>query len=383
VSEADSDLAGVEAMAALARAAASGEPGGADVDALVAAVESLVVRVGQLERRAADTRTALDTLSTALGSPTDRAEIVAAVVDAVALSLGAASTVFYAAGGGRLSPRSFRLAASDAALAERTLAEGEGVAGAAAKSGEPVVWPGPIAPSPSEPAVDAAVAVPIGLTGRPSGVIALYGRQADRPPLYDSEDIALLRSLVRQAEVAAENAWLYDEARRLSITDGLTGVWNRRQFDIRVNEEHHRATRFSEPFGVVLVDIDHFKEINDRHGHQAGDAVLVDLARRLTDATREVDVVARYGGEEFALILPKTSLSGAAVLADKVRETIGREPFVVEGTAIPVTISAGVAGYPDHGTTVRELVAAADAALYRAKAGGRNRIEEAVVRGKS
>jgi two-component system cell cycle response regulator len=294
-------------------------------------------------------------------------------VETATLSLGPVAAVFYAAAGGRLIPRASR---PDGAVTVELL-EGEGLAGAAANAGKPVTWPGPIGLSPSEPAEPAAIAVPIGVRGRPFGVVALYGRRPGRPPTFDADDLSLLRSLVRQAEVVAENAWLYDEAKRLSITDGLTGVWNRRQFDLRASEENHRATRFDEPFGVVLVDIDHFKNVNDVHGHQAGDAVLVDLARRLTEATREVDVVARYGGEEFALILPKTPLDGSVVLAEKVRDAIASEPFLVDGTSISVTISVGVAAYPDHGKTVHELVASADAALYRAKTGGRNRVEEA------
>jgi len=187
----------------------------------------------------------------------------------------------------------------------------------------------------------------------------------------------LLQSLMHQAETAIENTFLYEEATRLSITDGLTGLWNRRLFDLRMNEELQRAIRFQEPFGLMLVDLDHFKDVNDRYGHQAGDAVLVELARRLTDATREVDVVTRFGGEEFALILPKTPVQGTLRLAEKVREVVSNEPFATGNASIPVTVSVGAAGYPDHGLSTADLLAAADAALYRAKENGRNRVEEA------
>src|SRR5947207_432546 len=132
---------------------------------------------------------------------------------------------------------------------------------------------------------------------------------------------------MHQAETAIENTFLYEEATRLSITDGLTGLWNRRLFDLRINDVLQRAIRFQEPFGLMLVDLDHFKNVNDRYGHQAGDAVLVELARRLSDATREVDVVTRFGGEEFALILPKTPVQGTLRLAEKVREVVSNEPF--------------------------------------------------------
>ncbi|MBV8234334.1 MAG: GGDEF domain-containing protein, partial [Acidimicrobiia bacterium] len=115
----------------------------------------------------------------------------------------------------------------------------------------------------------------------------------------------------------------------------------------------------------------------DRFGHQAGDAVLVELARRLTDATREVDVVTRFGGEEFALVLPRTPVQGTRRLADKVREVVADEPFAAGSVSIPVTVSVGAAAYPDHGLSTVDLLAAADAALYRAKENGRNRVEEA------
>jgi diguanylate cyclase (GGDEF)-like protein len=105
--------------------------------------------------------------------------------------------------------------------------------------------------------------------------------------------------------------------------------------------------------------------------------VLVELARRLTEATRDVDLVARFGGEEFILMLPNTTCAGALIVGEKLRERIGDDPFVVDDLALDVTVSVGVASYPEHGSTVKELVAAADAALYRAKAGGRDRVEAA------
>jgi diguanylate cyclase (GGDEF)-like protein len=210
---------------------------------------------------------------------------------------------------------------------------------------------------------------------RAIGVLALYGRGAERA--FADDDMHLLQSLVRQAETAIENTFLYEEATRLSITDGLTGLWNRRLFDLRINEELQRAIRFQEPFGLLLVDLDHFKAVNDRYGHQAGDAVLVEVARRLTDATREVDVVTRFGGEEFALILPKTPVQGTMRLAAKVREVVAAEPFAAGAASIPVTVSVGAAAYPDHGLSGPDLLAAADAALYQAKANGRDRVEEA------
>jgi diguanylate cyclase (GGDEF)-like protein len=170
---------------------------------------------------------------------------------------------------------------------------------------------------------------------------------------------------------------LHEETRRLSITDGLTGVWNRRHFDMRCAEEVDRSVRFGDPFAIVLADLDWFKQVNDVHGHQAGDAVLVELAERLTAGSRDVDLVARYGGEEFAMILPRTDVDGAVRLARKLRETVAATPFPVGADVLDITMSVGVAVFPRHGGTAKEVVAAADAALYRAKAAGKNRVEAA------
>jgi diguanylate cyclase (GGDEF)-like protein len=169
---------------------------------------------------------------------------------------------------------------------------------------------------------------------------------------------------------------------RLSLTDGMTGLWNRRNFDLRLESELSRALRFSEPFAVVFVELDQMKAVNDRWGHQAGDTVLIELARRLTEAVREVDVVARWGGDEFTLLLPKTGLDGALLLAEKIRSAVGTAPFRIDHGSLDITISVGVAAYPEHGSSGKDLVNAADAAMYQAKAKGRNRVEHASAGGR-
>ncbi|MDP9019749.1 MAG: GGDEF domain-containing protein, partial [Actinomycetota bacterium] len=171
-----------------------------------------------------------------------------------------------------------------------------------------------------------------------------------------------------------DRTFLHEEARRLAVTDGLTGVWNRRHLDLRCSEELDRAARFGERFALVMCDLDGFAELNNRFGHQVGDAVLVEVAGRLTGSTRRVDLVARYGGEEFLLLLPRTDLPGALEVAEKVRAAVSCRPVPTDAGEVTVTLSLGVACHPEHGTTVRALIGAADAAMYEAKRAGKNRV---------
>ncbi|HLJ08318.1 MAG TPA: diguanylate cyclase, partial [Acidimicrobiia bacterium] len=259
---------------------------------------------------------------------------------------------------------------------ELSLPVGTGLAGSTAESLVPLLYPGegtqPVFP---EPEVATAMAVPFFSRGDLLGVVAVYGHGEEGT--FGADDLETLVTLVTQAGTAVDNVSLHEEARRLSITDGLTGLWNRRQLDLRCQEELERAIRFGRPVGVVFCDVDHFKDVNTEWHHQGGDAVLVEVAQRLAAATREIDVVARYGGEEFVLLLPETDLAGSRVLAEKVRRAMSDEPVEHAGRTRTVTLSMGVAAYPHSGTSVRTLLAAAQEALGRAKANGRNRIEEA------
>lgn len=338
-------------------------------------------RLAALEQAGSEFRRVLMRLGDALAATHDRPAMVSAVLETSILYLGTEAGVFYSAvaGSDRLRPlASFGAVGDD----PPDLRRGEGVAGAAAARGEVVVWPGHDAPhpSPSEPAPGSltAVAVPVRSDGHPFGVLALYGRANGLP--VSGADVETLQSLVRQAETAVDNSYLYDEAKRLSLTDGLTGLWNGRHFDLRLGEEVSRAVRFGDDhFALVLADLDDFKRVNDSYGHPVGNSVLVELARRLMESTREVDVVARLsgGGDEFALLLPRTGLAGALRLADKVRARVVDEPFRVDGLQLPIVVSLGVATYPEHGSSEKDLKAAADGALYRAKHLGGNRVEHA------
>jgi diguanylate cyclase (GGDEF)-like protein len=223
-----------------------------------------------------------------------------------------------------------------------------------------------------EPAAATVMAVPLRSGGNITGVLALYDRGDGQP--FDDRDLQIVESFTSQAVPAVDNVLLHQEAQRLSITDGLTGLWNYRYAVVALAREVERAARFERPLAVLMLDLDRFKRVNDRYGHQRGDAVLLEVANRVSTVVREVDILARYGGEELILIAPETDVSGAETLAAKVREVVRAIPMGgPDEEAIEMTTSVGIAVQPLHGDTARSLLRAADAALYEAKAAGRDR----------
>jgi diguanylate cyclase (GGDEF)-like protein len=176
-----------------------------------------------------------------------------------------------------------------------------------------------------------------------------------------------------QAADAILRARLFDETERLATTDGLTGLLNHRTFQARLDEHLASAERYGKRLSVVLCDIDHFKAVNDGHGHPAGDEVLRGVARALLKEARQTDLVARYGGEEFALVMPETDEAGAVATAERIREKVGQLAFETTQGRLRVTLSLGVATFPDDGDRKATLVERADACLYHAKRNGRNR----------
>jgi diguanylate cyclase (GGDEF)-like protein len=161
----------------------------------------------------------------------------------------------------------------------------------------------------------------------------------------------------------------------LSVHDGLTGLFNYREFRRRLKEEADRSRRYGRPFSLLLLDLDHFKVINDTHGHQAGDEVLRAMANLISQGVRPVDKVARYGGEEIALILPETPGGKALIVAERVRSLVANHPVSLStGTAVTLTCSIGVGAFGEDGASDNEIIGAADSALYAAKHAGRNRV---------
>ena len=165
----------------------------------------------------------------------------------------------------------------------------------------------------------------------------------------------------------------FERTARSAVTDALTGLYNHGYFLQALRREVLRARRHDLLLSLIMVDLDDFKAINDTRGHLEGDRVLVKAAALINESLREIDIAARYGGEEFAVILPETSRSGAAVVADRIRRRIAEE-FAKRRSGPVVTLSAGVAGYPEDAGTAEELIRRTDEALYRAKADGKNRV---------
>ena len=252
---------------------------------------------------------------------------------------------------------------------------GDGIVGLVAERSVNVLLPqqSGLRPTPAETNHPVMIAIPLYSQDRIMGVIEVH--REDPADHFTEEEFDYVVFLGEQAGVAVENVLLHEEAQRLSITDGLTGVWNRRYFLMQFPQALAAAQRFQRPFSVLMLDLDDFKAINDNHGHQRGDAILVEFSKRVTRVIREVDTFARYGGEEFICLLSETDLQGARVTAEKILDAIRSEPFGVPGEPpLTITVSIGVASYPLHGETYKSLVAAADKALYSAKQGGRDRV---------
>jgi diguanylate cyclase (GGDEF)-like protein len=183
------------------------------------------------------------------------------------------------------------------------------------------------------------------------------------------------RTLERSLRYALKLGDTLEALRLLATRDQLTGLLNRREFERILAEEKARAGQSGRSFALVLVDIDHFKRVNDQHGHPAGDEVLRQVARRLEAGIRSGDHVARIGGEEFAIVMAEADEAVALEVAERLRQTLAATPVQAgPGLQLPLTLSVGVGVFPHHTDKSRDIVAAADQALYRAKSAGRNRV---------
>jgi diguanylate cyclase (GGDEF)-like protein len=207
------------------------------------------------------------------------------------------------------------------------------------------------------------IIVPLKTLNKVIGVLYLY----TLPDIQiDEHQINLLRSIGNQIGIAISNVQLYEETKRLTLEDPLTGLANRRFMDIVLKRSFAKAVRFKRPLSIIMLDIDHFKNYNDTHGHSEGDKVLASVSTVLLKEIREIDLAVRYGGEEFLILLPETGLEGALDVAERIRQTVD--------TSTKVTVSLGVTAYHEK-MQQDEIIVNADTALYKAKQNGRNRVE--------
>ncbi|NCO41507.1 MAG: hypothetical protein COZ06_15210 [Armatimonadetes bacterium CG_4_10_14_3_um_filter_66_18] len=249
---------------------------------------------------------------------------------------------------------------------------GEGIPGRVAASGKPVLQGTGTAGQAEKISL---ICVPLRIENQSIGCLMVEQKKAGQ---FSKVDLELVSLLGQETSLAIERARLYSQMEQMSITDPLTKLSNRRYFDNRLTEDLSRAQKNGYSLCVTMLDIDHFKKVNDTYGHAMGDTVLKGVAELIRREARGTALPARYGGEEFILVAPETKLEAARALAEKLRQTVEGTEFVGEGEnetqKLHVTISLGVAAFPDSANDKDGLVKRADQALYEAKEGGRNQV---------
>jgi diguanylate cyclase (GGDEF)-like protein len=200
------------------------------------------------------------------------------------------------------------------------------------------------------------------------GILWVWGEGVTRA------DLPVMSIFAKQIGISLERARLFREVQELALTDPLTGLSNRRSLFELGRIEFARAHRMNRPFCCMMLDIDHFKQVNDNYGHQTGDLVLLEIANCCKSSVREVDLVGRYGGEELVILMPETNLKTALQVAERLRRSIAENPLEISGRKLSLTVSIGVAQKDDNTLELETLLARADQAMYIAKHKGRNRV---------
>ncbi len=221
------------------------------------------------------------------------------------------------------------------------------------------------------PQAQPLMAVPVMAQQSVAGILRVGG---DGGPVFGKDDFRVLEILASLASLSLDNSLMFGQVQDTALRDSLTGLITHKAFQEQLEAQILEASRYKEPLSVIMVDIDHFKSVNDSHGHQAGDAILQGVAHVLARNVRDVDVVSRYGGEEFAILLLQTNEEAARGIAENIRRDLVGQPFDTGRIIIACTASFGVAGFPDDATSAQQLLRKADERLYQAKQGGRNRV---------
>lgn len=251
----------------------------------------------------------------------------------------------------------------------RSFKPGEGIAGRVFETGRPMVVDKAseeeLFVEPATSFVRSIACIPMKVYSDPIGVINVTNKLDDTG--FSDEDVELLKAVSDQAAVAINKAQLWE----MAVTDSLTGLFVRRYFMVKLQEEFHRAERYEKNLSVVMADLDNFKDVNDTYGHSAGDSVLKIIGKFLQRNIRDVDIIARFGGEEFVILLPEADKEEARIVSERLRRTLAQ----LKLDDLPsLTISLGIAAYPEDGNSIEKLIKRADAAMYVAKQTGRNRV---------
>jgi diguanylate cyclase (GGDEF)-like protein len=277
--------------------------------------------------------------------------------------------VYPKAGKGQTEMIAMSKTAIEAAITTKKILKGGGL------------WPFSPSKSIHDLGVKALLCIPLVFKGEILGVVYLHHTQ--NRETFDDVPIPLLETLAGYAAIAITNAELYQQA----ITDPMTGLYSHRYFETCVERELQRCARISKPVSIIFLDIDHFKKVNDKYGHETGSALIRELGAIITTVVRRTDLVvrpdggqmpenaaARYGGDEFEIMLSEAPKEGAQVVAKRLMAVVGAQPFEVGGKEIPLTLSVGIATFPDDAKDAQELLRCADDAMYEAKKQGRGRV---------
>jgi diguanylate cyclase (GGDEF)-like protein len=329
----------------------------------------VTAKLARLLQEQAEREIAVNRLATAIRNSLELDSVLQTAANEVGRALNVHSCVVRVEGalvGREMTTHYIRPSSGEGDAADKLLADVDLISNRLSESPQAYVVDGDNSEGSDVPA-DAVV--PLIYQGSYVGLLLV--RSEDVTRAWADNELLLLNTVADQLAVAVNQAHLFAQMQQQALTDGLTGCYNRRSFELQLERDLHLATRLRQPVSLIMLDLDNFKHINDQAGHDAGDVALCMLADNLRAELRAVDTPARFGGDEFVVILPQANTEGAVLVAERLRERI-------EQTDVPkfgkVTASFGVATFPTHATTRDSLVIAADRALYNSKKAGRNRV---------